>query len=136
MGEERVWADLNGFSLQTRVMLPQKRKETLEDAMLNRNIKSTDGQLMHRFRLKLNDAINSVSCYSEYFTEELCQTAESLYIEEKKQIYKKDIFPCQEFEAETKLQRLERLVFTDIIALVKCLVEFRSLTASHGGMIK
>jgi hypothetical protein len=65
--DERAWNEYNGYANQTKNMLPQSRKETLEDAFLNRNLKSFSHSLLHRFRLKLNDAINSVAAFADSF---------------------------------------------------------------------
>ena len=130
--DEQIFSKTNGFALQTRVMLPQNRLETLEDGFLNLNLNAIDHSIKERFRSKLNDAINVVAAFSLHFDNNIKKTAENLYIEEQEKIRSK-MTNCPDFEPETKGQTLERLIISNIISLVNCFNEYRNPNAQHGG---
>ena len=116
-------------------MLPQHRQEFLEDMMLHLNLIGLDGGLLYRFKLKLDNAIKSVLVFSQYFSEEVCELAETLYIKEQQKIHEKNGSICSNFIPETKMSQIKSQIITDMISLVKCYNEFRSPNVDHGGIL-
>lgn len=115
-------------------MLPQNRLEIIEDLMFFRFLRGIDRALLHKFRLKVTDAINSVLVFSQHFDSQICKTAEDLYIEEREKLMEKKGIFC-EFAPETEVEKIENRLLADIVSLVKCYKEFRSPNVAHGGKI-
>ena len=117
-------------------MLPQHRMETLEDCMLYRFQRGIEYGLLNQFRLKLNDAINSVLVFGQYFDENSIKLAASLYKSEQEVLNQKRGYVCDNFILpETQIQTLENKLIAEIVALVKCSKELRSPNVERGGLI-